>query len=202
MVRTFLLAGAALAAIAGVAIAQPAANAERPGGPGGFMRQMDANTDGAITRAEFDAARATHFAARDANSDGALSGEELRRERRGGPDGERRTERGPGRFNPDANSDGAITRDEFLAGPIARFERMDANNDGRLTDAEKPDMRRMHGHHRGGGMRHADADRNGTVTRAEFDAQGAAMFTRMDANNDGRLTEADREARRAQREQR
>lgn len=198
MVRTFLLAGAALAAIAGVAIAQPSASPERPG-PGGFMRQMDANTDGTITRAEFDTARTAHFTARDANGDGALSGEELRRQRGG-----ERPEGGPRRERPniDANNDGVISREEFLAGPTARFDRLDANNDGRLTDAEKPNMRRMHGfHHRGGGMRGADADRNGSVTRAEFDAQGAAMFTRMDANSDGQLTAADREARRAQREQ-
>src|SRR5262245_37912860 len=137
MVRTFLLAGAALAAIAGVAIAQPSAAPDHHG-PGGFMRQMDANNDGAVTRAEFDAGRAAHFTASDANGDGALVREEMRGRGRGGEAGERGQGHGdrPGRHDPDANNDGAITREEFLAGPIAMFERLDANNDGRLTEAE------------------------------------------------------------------
>ncbi len=215
MIRKILVAGAALAALtgAGIAYAQQQPDAP-PLGPGGFMRALDANNDGAITRGEFDAGRATRFAAQDADRNGSLAGDELRRPRgpdgaRGGPDGGRgrgdRGERhGPGRMNPDANNDGVITRDEFLAGPIAMFDRMDANDDGRLTDAEKPDMRRMHhrmGRH-GGGMRHADANNDGTVTRAEYDAQGAQTFTRMDANSDGQLNEADRAAHRAQRENR
>ena len=47
------------------------------------------------------------------------------------------------------------------------------------------------------GQKHGpDADGNGVVTRAETQAFAARMFTRMDANKDGKLTEADRTARR------
>ncbi|WP_275226851.1 EF-hand domain-containing protein [Novosphingobium album (ex Liu et al. 2023)] len=40
-----------------------------------------------------------------------------------------------------------------------------------------------------------DADGNGTLTRAEMQTHAAAMFTRMDANKDGKLDKADRTAR-------
>ncbi|MCB2048610.1 MAG: EF-hand domain-containing protein [Novosphingobium sp.] len=50
-----------------------------------------------------------------------------------------------------------------------------------------------------GGAMMGDADGNGVITRAEAQAGAAAMFARMDANKDGALTEADREARMAER---
>jgi len=50
-------------------------------------------------------------------------------------------------------------------------------------------------HSYGGGGMKADTDGNGQVSRAEAEAGAAARFARMDANNDGALTAADREAR-------
>lgn len=47
---------------------------------------------------------------------------------------------------------------------------------------------------RGGGPM-MDTDGNGVVTRAEAKQAGDAMFTRMDVNNDGKLDQADRQAR-------
>ncbi|KHK92408.1 hypothetical protein LK12_06265 [Novosphingobium malaysiense] len=47
---------------------------------------------------------------------------------------------------------------------------------------------------RGGGPM-MDMDGNGTVTRAEAKQASDAMFTRMDVNNDGKLDQADRQAR-------
>jgi len=42
-----------------------------------------------------------------------------------------------------------------------------------------------------------DADGNGVLTRAEAQAQATAMFAKMDANKDGKIDAADREASRA-----
>ena len=42
-------------------------------------------------------------------------------------------------------------------------------------------------------------DRNAPETRAQAQQRAEAMFARMDANNDGKLDQADRDARRAQR---
>lgn len=48
----------------------------------------------------------------------------------------------------------------------------------------------------GGDHRGPDADNDGVVTRAEVQTHSKQMFARMDANKDGQLNEADREARR------
>lgn len=49
-------------------------------------------------------------------------------------------------------------------------------------------------HH--GGRHSPDANGDGIVTKDEMQAHSAQMFTRMDANGDGKLDAADREARR------
>ena len=41
---------------------------------------------------------------------------------------------------------------------------------------------------RGGMMRLADADKDGTITKAEFEAAALARFDRLDANKDGTVT--------------
>jgi Ca2+-binding EF-hand superfamily protein len=53
-------------------------------------------------------------------------------------------------------------------------------------------------HNHGGGMK-GDGPAKGPVTRAEAQTHAVAMFKKMDANNDGVLTAADREARMAER---
>ena len=50
-----------------------------------------------------------------------------------------------------------------------------------------------------GAMKHGpDADGNGTITRAEMQAQTAKRFAKADANGDGVLNEADKAARMGQ----
>lgn len=46
------------------------------GGPHGMMRMADSDGDSSVTRAEFDAGVAAHFAKADANSDGQITAEE------------------------------------------------------------------------------------------------------------------------------
>lgn len=87
----------------------------------------------------------------------------------------------------DANHDGMISRDEFLAARAARFDRMDRNHDGYLTDA---DARGLPG--RAARMfplmlRMADSDNDGRISREEFNAMPARGFDRMDSNGDGML---------------
>jgi Ca2+-binding EF-hand superfamily protein len=45
----------------------------------------------------------------------------------------------------DANKDGFITRDEFLAHPSQMFDKLDANHDGRVSKDELAAMSAMHG---------------------------------------------------------
>ncbi|MFL0585802.1 hypothetical protein [uncultured Sphingomonas sp.] len=89
------------------------------------------------------------------------------------------TQRGPGAA--DTNRDGVVTRAEALAAADARFDRLDADKNGKLTAGE-------HRGRRGG----AEAE----VTREQFRERAGQRFDRMDANKDGRIDAAERQAMR------
>ncbi len=193
--RKLMLAAAGFAVLAGgagLALAQDSAPSRGPFG----MFQADANNDGVLTRAEFDSGRDGHFARLDANNDGSLAREEMRgmRGHRGHRGGGTHSLRGA-----DANNDGNITRDEFLARPIEHFDRLDANRDGVISAAERP-QRTARGDRAGRGPRAErpsfDANNDGQISRAEFAAMGAGMFDRLDANSDGRVTREEAQAAR------
>lgn len=212
--RKILLVAAGAAALAasacGLASAQndgaPAPNAGRHN-----IFQADSNSDGVLTRAEFDAGRAAEFTRLDADNNGQLTREEMRagwREGRG--EGRRgRGHRGGGPDGPhglagaDANNDGNITRDEFLARPLEMFNRLDANHDGVIQASERP--QRPERQARDGERRerpdrpNPDTNGDGSFSRAEFTAMGAGMFERLDANNDGRVTQEEAQAARGHR---
>lgn len=111
------------------------------------FEQLDANADGSITLAEVEAARTAgageRFAATDTNGDGALSADELiaaAGEAREGRMAERvatRIERA------DTNGDGVLQADEIQSrgegrGPNVErmFDRVDANDDGAISEEE------------------------------------------------------------------
>ena len=181
--KKFVLAAAAIAAVATPLVAQQMA---RPQSGAGMTRaqvesrvrerfaQVDANRDGFVTKAEGETMR-----------------ERIRGERR-----ENRTERRTARFAAlDANKDGQLSRAEF-----------DAPRDGDRADRRERRMERraFRAHHRGlarfGGARlfeRLDADRDSRVSLAE--ATGAALrrFDMSDANKDGTVTREERRAVRA-----
>lgn len=108
----------------------------------------------------------------------------------------------------DINGDEMISRAENRAAAEARFARMDVDKDGTIeagefgADGERIAARGerrgpgAHGGHDRGGTMMADANGDGAVTRAEFDAASAQRFARMDSNGDGKLDAADRPQRR------
>lgn len=143
------------AAIGGVASAQyeqaPQAR-PMPGMRGGGMMRADADHDGVVTRAEAMADADRRFARMDANHDGAISADEMAAyrqqmfQRRGQdvpPPGGARHAPGMGR-RADPDGSGTISRDEFRARAMARFDRMDANHDGRIDSTEMANQREMH----------------------------------------------------------
>lgn len=69
-----------------------------------------------------------------------------------------------------------------------RFNRLDRNSDGKLTDVEFPrvDSRLVR----------ADANGDGEVTKIEFTEGAMARFDRMDLNRDGTVTSEERETSR------
>jgi len=125
--------------------------------------RMDANHDGVLDQADREAQRETRrkamFDRLDADHDGAVTLAEFSarpeqrqdaRGERGGPRAERRGagERRPGfaRRGPmaggmarmaDADRDGAVTRAEFTTAMLARFDRADANRDGKISGEER-----------------------------------------------------------------
>ena len=157
-----LLAGAAVLAASGVALAQdgPGRNAQltraaaQEHAAAAFTR-MDANGDGKVDAADREARHKAHFNRIDADGNGAVSYEEFsaqhgkrdgRRAGRGDrPEGERMGMRGSHmmgmRGMADADKDGTLTQAEFTAAALARFDAADADKNGTVTAAERKAQR-------------------------------------------------------------
>lgn len=197
MRKVLLAAGVAALLTAACSGANAEGRADHHGRGSAMFSAADSDNDGVITRAEFDAGRDAMFARMDANNDGQTTREEGHDAMRARFEGAH-AERGdrPDRGDADANHDGSISRDEFLSGPASRFQELDKNSDGQLSQDERPE--RHSGHHRGGDrhglMGEVDSNNDGSVTRAEFVAAGDQMFQRLDANHDGQVTQAEADA--------
>lgn len=86
----------------------------------------------------------------------------------------------------DTNGDGVVTREEYNAGIAARFATLDANKDGKVSDAEREAAGR------GGGM--GMRGMTGDVTLDQMQAQAGQRFDRIDANHDGKIDKAEMDA--------
>lgn len=117
MKKSKIAAAALIAGLAGTAHAQ------------GMME--DPFGDATVTRADAQKAADERFDKIDADHDGAITAEEMAAT----PEGQRR--RRPGLGRADADGDGKITKAEYEAGAIRRFEMADANKDGQLTKVER-----------------------------------------------------------------
>ena len=106
----------------------------------------------------------------------------------------------------DRNGDGFVDRGEFRRARAARFDRMDANRDGKVTVTEfsqqragdrrrlavlttspksAPEMLEAAAEQ---AYRELDRDGDGAVTRAEFMEAGEARFAQTDRDGDGRIS--------------
>ena len=180
--KTFVLAGAALAALAAAAPAaahphhgghaerQPLSRAAVQSFVESEFARLDGNRDGFVTleeareqrqelrsgrRGQRGERRAAAFERLDANDDGVLSREEFesprvgaRAEHRGERRAHRMERRGGGfggfarlgeqRFERlDANDDGRLSLAEANQGALQRFDRIDANRDGTISTDER-----------------------------------------------------------------
>ncbi len=136
----------------------------------------DADGDGIVTRAEAEAHAKQMFAHMDANGDGKLDPSDREA---------RRSERREAMFAAlDKDADGSISREEFMA--------FDHQGPGKMH--HRPDGER--GHPGMMMMQKADTDNDGSISEAEFVAGAGKHFDEMDTNNDGNLTQDERQAAR------
>ncbi|RZJ44113.1 MAG: EF-hand domain-containing protein, partial [Brevundimonas sp.] len=143
-------------------------------------QRADTDQDGRISRAEFVSRRLDRLTAADTDRNGTVTPEERQGQRQAG-----RQQRAEARFaRLDADNDGRLTREEFTAvrGPRADH----AARPGR--DHARP------GRH---GPRDAHAgsrNQRGPVVIAEMQARSEQAFARLDADNDGFVTTEERRA--------
>ncbi|RDE06777.1 EF-hand domain-containing protein [Sphingomonas aracearum] len=101
----------------------------------------------------------------------------------------------------DANGDGKISRQEYLAQVTQRFTRRDADKDGVLSGDELAGpMRGGEGDTARTGLNRAqqrsDTNGDGKISQAEDQAAATARFDRLDTNKDGAIDAAERSAMR------
>lgn len=207
-IGTMLAAGVAIAMQSETPAAapkKPITKAEMLARADARFARMDANQDGQLDANERKAGADATRAAMADRQGGEMA--DFVPGGRGGGMGERMLAR------IDTNGDGMISKAENRAAAEARFARMDANGDGTIgADERGKGMGKWkRGGPRGAGMpeggpgpmqggkghgMRADANGDGVITRAEFDAEGAARFAAMDKNKDGKIEKAELPRRR------
>jgi len=103
----------------------------------------------------------------------------------------------------DVNHDGFIDKSEASDRMLKRFDTLDADHDGRISQDElkaswqaraaQDGGQHHHGHHHFGGDRLAkfDTDHDGRITLDEMMAQTKTHFDRLDANHDGVIDQSE-----------
>jgi Ca2+-binding EF-hand superfamily protein len=234
--------GAVLVTILGGAAAVALASPNAPGplahelGRGKLFQQFDLNHDGKVTQEEIDKVMSERFAAA-SNGSSTLSQLQFANLRL-----DKVHKRSDRMFQKiDWNADGKLSKEEFLNAEHARFNRMDRRATGEVSCASHAHAAKAGDKHNEGASpphrhfasRHGrgmgfcaqfDANKDGKVTRAEFDAASLATFdkfakaggigrdgfyqmaagkvramqerkfARLDGNHDGKLTLAEFEA--------
>lgn len=98
----------------------------------------------------------------------------------------------------DANHDGVISREEFLAARAGQFARIDHDHDGYVSETDADAMAQRAGRTFKRALHKADANGDGRISRDEYNALPTRGFDLLDANDDGMLDS--KEAARATRQ--
>lgn len=207
--KTILITATILCGFAAPAMAQPM----MPPPPGGHFDMVDANKDGFLTRDEVKSAHMKKFIEIDINKDGIVTKEEMHGHHKA------QMEKMKGKLlekrvaHLDEDKNGFISKEEWINGPerakkmaqemhAKRFDEIDTNKDGKLTEVELQAVKgHKMGHKKGGlmemrikndGMKkhgpNPDTNNDGKITKAEWEAMPMPMFDNGDANKDGKIS--------------
>jgi Ca2+-binding EF-hand superfamily protein len=171
------------------------------GEPGQLMLQrFDTDRDGKVTKDELQAQLKKRFADMDLNNDGKIDDADRPPMMRGqegaaGASFGRGRGRGMGMDGmaaADANKDGVITLDEFIAQGMKRFDTFDRNKDGVVDKADFEALKKETADYRVKRFIHAyGADKDGKVSKEQFYSKAKERFAQMDVNGDGKITRED-----------
>jgi Ca2+-binding EF-hand superfamily protein len=103
----------------------------------------------------------------------------------------------------DQNADGKVTRDELKTSVLTRFTAVDTNGDGKITSdeaAQHSDAKaaELKGHF-AERLKQADKNADGKWTKDELSRMPERWFNKLDTNSDGVVTQAELDAKRAER---
>lgn len=104
----------------------------------------------------------------------------------------------PSRRRLDADGDGRFSLVEMTARALARFDRVDADRDGRLTPEERQAARERQAAERPERAR-PPVKTDVVLNRADVQARVERRFARLDADRDGFVTQEERRARHGRR---
>lgn len=173
--------------------------AAQPGGPGGHGRglfeKVDANKDGVVTSQEVESSAKEFFAKLDTNKDGKVTPEERKAAHEAGK--KHHEQRAEERFEAlDKNDNGALDREEVARMPDHFFGRLDTDKNGSLSYEEMQAFRAQKGHRGHGKGHHADPAGDKTLSQADFVKHAKERMQKLDANNDGKITQDEAKAHR------
>ncbi|MEX2452152.1 MAG: hypothetical protein WD407_14945 [Rhodospirillales bacterium] len=99
----------------------------------------------------------------------------------------------------DTNKDGVISKEEYAKRGADRFGKVDADGDGKITQAEfeTKAVERAQERAKKRAVRHferLDTNKDGVIDAAETAARGDKRFARLDTDGDGKVTKAEAEA--------
>lgn len=160
-------------------------------GHGKFMKRFDTNQDGTVTQEEFDQVLTQRFKKMDIDGNGTVSRSEFRQYTQ-----TRQADRKKRYYKTvDANGDGQISKEEYLENKRQLAERhytkMDKDGDG-VVSVQEYTRRKFKGRqhkHRGERVFHKlDANNDGRITQKESLAIWAHWFERLDRNIDSVVT--------------
>jgi len=162
-----------------------------------FMEYFDSNGDNIVTLSELNEASKERYAKMDADGNGEVNMEEFQTYL-----GDRKAQWREQRFvEMDSNGDSQISKEEYVLYKQKRAEQryldMDADNDGIVSKEEYLSQKRgyrggkHHGKHRHGGERFfskLDSNNDARLTQEESLAAWTEWFKRIDANSDQVVT--------------